>query len=152
MNIRKAEITDLEKITWLNTKIFIRNAEYDSDMVPRFAETEEGRKYFKDAIERSDGCFFVVEENREIIGYVNGGKMDLPYRKSKYFQIENLGVLPSNKRKGIGTALLNKITTWAKEQGYEKIYIESYAKNDEALAFYRKHGYEEIDISLEKAI
>lgn len=152
MTIRQAKKSDLKAIRELNTAIFVRNAEYDDDMLPNFALTDEGKKYFEEAIVRSDGCFFVAEDNGRLIGYVNGGALELPYRKCRYFEIENLGVLPSEKRKGLGSKLLQFATEWAKANGFQKIYIESYARNEEALAFYRKHGYQDIDISLEKTL
>ncbi len=152
MKIRKAKIQEIDKIRKLNTAIFMSNSAYDDDIIPQFADTEIGKKYFEKAIKRTDGCFFVAEENKQLIGYTNGGALDLAYRKSKYFEIENLGVLPGAKRKGVGTQLIEAIQTWAKEHGYQKIYLESYIRNKEALAFYRKQGYIDIDISLEKTL
>ena len=87
MTIRHANIEDLQSIRELNSKIFVRNSEYDDDLVPNFAETRAGQEYFTEAINRSDGCFFVAEDEGMLVGYVNGGALDLPYRKSKYFEI-----------------------------------------------------------------
>lgn len=152
MTIRPARITELDKIRKLNTRIFVKNAKYDKDIIPRFAETKVGEKYFCEAINREDGCFLVAEKDGELVGYVNGKALDILYRKSRYFEIENLGVLPEMKRQRLGTKLLEEVTKWAEENSFQKIYVESYAKNKEALAFYRMHGYKDIDISLEKSI
>lgn len=152
ISIRQAELTDLDSLRKLNEKIFIDNPKYDDDFITNFALTEEGKKYFEEAIERKDGYFLVAEEDNEMVGYINGGTKDAPYRKSRYFEIENLGVVPEQKGKGIGKMLLEKITSWAKEHGYQKIYLNCYAKNSEALAFYRHNGYLDIDICLEKII
>ena len=87
-----------------------------------------------------------------MVGYVNGAKLDLPYRKSKYFEIQNLGVIPERKKQGIGSMLLEKASVWAKNNGFEKIYLNSYIKNSEAVNFYRSKGFEDIDVCLEKKI
>jgi ribosomal protein S18 acetylase RimI-like enzyme len=152
MKIRKATLDEIHKIKELNTIIFINNPEYDNDAVENFSQTKEGDKYFKKAIENTDGIFLVAEENGELVGYINGSTADFPYRKSKYFEIENLGVIPKAKRKGIGTKLLEELTKIAKEKGYQKIYLNCYAKNDEAINFYKTSGYEKIDVCLEKEI
>ena len=152
MNIRRARPDDIDAIRCLNSKIFVNNAEYDNDMISEFAQTQAGKKYFQEAIIRQDGCFFVVEEDGVLVGYTNGGHKDIPYRQSRYFEIENLGIVPEMAGKGLGKALLDTITTWAKEHGYQKIYLESYIKNNHAIDFYRKNGYHDIDISLEKNI
>lgn len=41
---------------------------------------------------------------------------------------------------------------WAKENGYEKMFVNSYVANKKAIAFYKKCGFNEIDVSLEKKI
>ena len=103
-------------------------------------------------IHNYNGCFFVAEDNDKIIGYASGGPKITPYRYSRYFELDLLAVHPESQQKGIGEMLLNEITSWAKDQGYQKIYVESYFKNTPAINFYKKHGYQEIDISLEKQI
>ena len=152
INIRPAILEDLDTVRQLNDKIFIKNSEYDEDMVPHFALTAEGEKYFRESIETKEGCFFIAEVEGEVVGYVNGAKLDLPYRKSKYFEIQNLGVIPERKKQGIGSMLLEKASVWAKNNGFEKIYLNSYIKNSEAVNFYRSKGFEDIDVCLEKKI
>lgn len=153
MTIRPATKKDIEPIRVLNTKIFEEiNTRCNPDIVPQFAQTQAGEKYFIDAFNRADGCFFVAENHEGLIGYVSGGAKPFTYRKSRYFEIDNLGVTPEYQNQGIGKQLLNTIASWAKDHGYQKIYIESYFKNTKAIAFYKKHGYQEIEISLEKEI
>jgi len=47
---------------------------------------------------------------------------------------------------------MSKCLAWAKDQGFEKAYVTSYFKNDSAISFYQKNGFEKIDVSLEKTI
>ena len=152
MTIRPATIKDLESIKKLNSKAFVDNTLYDSDALPHFSTSKAGSNYFAEALNRKDGCFFVAEDKGKLIGYVNGGAREFNYRQSKYFEIENLGVIPSHHRQGIGTQLLESITQWARDHGFQKIYIESYANNIGAIAFYQHHQYQPIDICLEKTI
>lgn len=153
MTLRLATIEDLESICKLNTKIMEQiNQACDDDLVTNYAETEMGKNDFKEAIVEKADCFFVAEIDGELVGYTNGGLKEFAHRVSKYFEVKNLGVIPSQRRTGLGSRLLKRITAWAKEHGYQKIYIESYFKNTPAINFYKKHGYHEIDISLEKTI
>jgi len=152
MIIRKAQKTDLDKIKKLNTDIFHDNGKFDKDAIDAFSQTSEGEKYFKQALEDKKGIFLVAEEGQSLLGYVNGSAISLPYRKSRYFEVCNLGVLPNIQRKGVGTILLNKFASEAKEKGFDKIYLNCYAKNIEAIKFYKASGYETIDICMEKNI
>jgi GNAT superfamily N-acetyltransferase len=150
--IRQVKLEELSKLRELNGKIMVNNPQYDDDLIADFANTSVGEQFFKESIIRKDGCCMVAEENGEFIGYANGGTKEIPYRKSRYFEIENLGVIPEKKGAGIGIQLLEAICSWAKTNGYQRIYLECYAKNSEALTFYQKHGFTNIDISLEKKI
>lgn len=150
--IRLATIKDLKSIQKLNTLVFADNIKWDSDAVENYSNTPQGEKYYASALKNSNGCFFICEENGNFLGYANGVDMEVDYRKSKYFEIVNIGVHPATRGLGIGKALLDEITKWAKEKGFEKIYLNCYAKNTGALDFYKKNGFEEIDICLEKSI
>jgi ribosomal protein S18 acetylase RimI-like enzyme len=152
LTVRNAEIEDLENIKILNTRIFSSNIKWDEDTIENFASTEQGEKYYIEAIKRKDGCFLICEENGEMFGYANGGDKKEIGRNSKYFEIDNIGVVPEKRKAGIGGILLDEITDWAKKQGFQKIYLNCYAKNTTALDFYKQNGYEEIDICLEKVL
>jgi ribosomal protein S18 acetylase RimI-like enzyme len=152
MTIRPATTSDLENLRKLNSIIFIDNPKYDDDTIPNFAHTPTGKKYFQQAITKKDGCCFIAEDNDQLLGYINGSALDLPYRKSRYIEIENLGVIPSQQGTGLAQQLLDTITNWAKQHGYQKVYVESYIKNQRAVNFYHKHGFQDIDLSLEKKI
>ncbi|PIY80538.1 MAG: hypothetical protein COY80_02125 [Candidatus Pacebacteria bacterium CG_4_10_14_0_8_um_filter_42_14] len=152
INIRQATIQDLEKILELNQRVMAKIPSFDEDLVPNFTLTPQGKNYFREDITRPEWCFLIAEEGGRIIGYTNGGLIDFLHRKSRYFEIQNLGVIPEMQRKGLGKQLLESITSWAKEHGYQKIYLNCYAANEEALSFYRKNGYQDIDVCLEKKI
>jgi len=44
------------------------------------------------------------------------------------------------------------IEDWAKQQGYKRMYVNSYFKNVRAIKFYKKSDFKEIDLSLETKI
>jgi len=152
VTIRSATIDDLQALRSLNEQIFADNFKYDDDIILNFASTPKGKEYFKKAIKNKNGCLFIAEKNGQKIGYIDGGKKDISYRKSRYFEINDMGVIPEKRGQGIGKLLLQAATKWVKKNGYQRIYINCYAKNKKALSFYQRSGYSEIDICLEKKI
>ena len=126
-----------------------KNDEYDDDIAMNFDLTEAGYKFFKKALTNKNGCFFIAYDGKKMVGYANGGAKEYSYRNKRYFEIENIGVIPNYKRKGIGKRLLQKILDWTKSRNFERIHLNCYIKNQEALKFYRKLGFKEIDVSLE---
>jgi len=57
--------------------------------------------------------------------------------------IENLGVAPAYRRRGIATRLMREMFRWGAEQGCETMWVGTESVNDGALAFYRTLGLRE---------
>jgi GNAT superfamily N-acetyltransferase len=45
--------------------------------------------------------------------------------------------------------LIQKCLEWAKTQGFQKVYVNAYFGNLDAIKFYKKNGFVEIDLGLE---
>jgi ribosomal protein S18 acetylase RimI-like enzyme len=52
-------------------------------------------------------------------------------------------VRASARRRGVGSALLERAIAWARDARAHKIALEVFAHNDVARALYRKHGFVE---------
>jgi ribosomal protein S18 acetylase RimI-like enzyme len=152
MQIRTATPEDLKDIQELNKKVMVNNPKFDDDLIPDYFDTPKGEEYVRDALIAKDSCFYIAEEGDQMIGYVNGRAIDVPYRKSKYFEMENLGVIPEYKGKGIGRQLMEKLFEYAKEHGYDRMYLNCYARNEEAIAFYKRNGFDYIDVCMEREL
>ncbi|HJU38600.1 MAG TPA: GNAT family N-acetyltransferase [Tahibacter sp.] len=55
-----------------------------------------------------------------------------------------LGVVPGERRLGVGTALVQWLEATAATAGIELVWLETRAGNDAARAFYRRLGYREL--------
>jgi ribosomal-protein-alanine N-acetyltransferase len=55
-------------------------------------------------------------------------------------------VHPAHRRKGVGTALLSWLEATARTAGIESIWLEARERNIEAIAFYRKHGFTQLNL------
>lgn len=152
INIISAKTKDLPTIQKLNYEIFIDNQHYDNDLVMNWSITKPGKKYFSkllsDSTIKSKACCFIAYDKQKPVGYIAARRKDIDYRKSKSLEIENMGVSPQYQSKGIGTILIKKAFSWAKQNGYQKAYVNSYFKNTGAIKFYKKSGFLEIDLVL----
>ncbi|MDB5260393.1 MAG: acyl-CoA N-acyltransferase [Candidatus Nomurabacteria bacterium] len=152
INIRLATLEDLSILQTLNDEVFVDNAKYDSDLNLNWSKGEKGRKYFSDILVNQDVFKVIAEDGGKAIGYLTAIEKLIDYRKSKYLEIENMGVIPEYRSKGIGKQLMEECFIWGKQNGYQKVFVNTYIANEKALKFYKKNGFNEIDISLEKIL
>ena len=84
-------------------------------------------------------------EDENLLGFVEGAKEAWNNR----FRISNICVFDNATRhRGIGTALLNVILSEAEKTGARMVVLETQSCNENAIAFYRKNGFEIIGFDL----
>ncbi len=152
ISIRKARIDEVKKLQDLNDEAFANNPQYDPDLVLDWAQSEKGKTYFTNVITNPNDLILVAEDGEKLVGYISASPKVIAHRKSKYIEIDNLGIATAYRRKGIASMLMEKCLAWAKEQGYQKAYLLCYFKNTDAISFYKGDGFSEIDVSLEKVL
>lgn len=150
MTIRKAKQEEWSSVQLLNNEVMINNAEYDPDIIKDWAYSDEGTKYFKEVVtDTSSVCLVMENDAGTLVGYIIAVPKPITYRKSRYLEIDNMGVLPEYRSKGIGYQLIEACKKWAEENKYQKLFVNSYSKNEKAIRFYKSCGFEMIDVSLE---
>ena len=101
---------------------------------------------------------WVVEDNNELIGYA----ICIPHIKDdscifkendKILRLDEIYLVPEARDKGIGSQLLRLIESYAKGQGYTKLFIYSSVKDlDPVMKFYRGNGYKTWAVQLFKEL
>ena len=79
---------------------------------------------------------FKAIKDKQIIGFIAG---HLTTRYDKDAEIQSFYVLRSEQRNGIGSALLEKLLTWLKEQKAKSLCVGIFPENP-YLVFYLKFG------------
>ena len=82
--------------------------------------------------------FFVAQLQGKIVGYL-GMK---PILDEGY--ISNVAVTSEIRGKGVGSALLERLTIYAKENGIKTISLEVRPSNSPAITLYEKFGYKQV--------
>lgn len=151
--IRKATLNDLEAITLLSDKLGSSGEVYDKCIVSTWAHTTPGKKYFVNAIQKTDGICLVATSNTKVIGYCSG---TLPKKESwrtvKLAEIDNIFVEEEFRQKGIGKLLLDEFCNWAKKMKIDRVSISAFAENTRAIALYKREGFAPYDLILEKKL
>lgn len=82
--------------------------------------------------------YLVAKENEEIVGFA-GGMLNFPE-----MEIMNIVTKKTERRKGIGKILLEKLIKIANDRQVETIFLEVNEKNESARKLYEKVGFEEM--------
>ncbi len=142
--IRIADMNDLAGINVLHAQLHIQHIGYRPDI---FAPIEQPVfdtlmiPYIKD-----DGKDIVISENDGVIdGYAaisvcdtsKGAGEILPFT---FVEVNELCVAENAHRKGIGTALLDAVKSYAKDRGAKFVELGVNAQNTQAQEFYKANG------------
>lgn len=153
VKIRKAKLSDLKDIQNLNKILCEKeNKEFDKSVNKNYPVTREGRKYFEERIKKDFVLVALVD--KKIIGYIIGAISEIEdYRNiSKLAEAENMLVLKDYRSKGIGKKLFDEFIRWSKTKKAERVRAVASAKNSKAIEFYRREGFKDHDLVLEKEI
>ncbi len=150
--IRQAKTEDWQSIQKLNSEVFQNDKDNDPDMDLGWPYSEKGIKYYQNLANGTYGHCLIADFDNKAVGYIALSIKDFGYRKSKYVEVENIGVSPDYRSQGIGEKLMNEAGDWAKEQGAQRLYVEAFWGNDKAIKYYKKNGFVEIGVELEKVL
>lgn len=145
--INRPSEKDASKIAKISLEIFEVNKDYDpfykNDWV-----VEDMTKYFVKII-KSKRIILCAYKDKKLVGYLCAGSKKDDNRVGKCLEIVELGVVSSYRNRGVGRMLINECLVKAKVKKYDRVFVNCYSRNNEAIDFYYNLGFKEIDVSLE---
>ena len=146
------DVKDMQKFMYLLMKE--EYEQFDPTNKITWAKSKKCAAYFTNRINKTNQLAIIAEYKDEKIGYlsaqINGA---YEYRSiSKYGILADMFVLKEHRNLKIGTKLIKEFKKWAKQKGAKRIRVQSFAKNEKALRFYRRHGFDDHELILEGKI
>ncbi len=136
MIIREIQPEDNNQIADVIRQVFI------SDDYPKtgtaFADSQ--LDFMFETYNKPKAIYFVVEENRKIIG--GAGVSQLDNSEDNICELQKMYFLQEARGKGIGFEMIQKCLQKAKDFGYEKCYLETLPEMLNAQKLYKKVGFE----------
>lgn len=100
----------------------------------------DGRHSFYKAISSHFVGFWCMLDNEDIIGTVAVREMN-----GNDCELKSLYLLEKYQGQGYGRQLLEKAVNFAKNCGYEKMYLDSLSTSTRAVKLYRKFGFKDTE-------
>jgi len=121
--------------TWHDAHADIVGADAVEEFLATYYDPEDLRERFGSG----DSVTFVAEADGEVVAYASGVPSDDGYT------LGSLYVRPDRQGEGVGSRLLARVETAARDTGYDAVDLVVMAENDDSIAFYEAHGYERVD-------
>jgi putative acetyltransferase len=117
------------------------------DTLAEFGANHRGTVYFDpttdqlyEVFRKEGSVYFVALLEGKIIG--GGGIYPTEGLDPDTCELVKMYLLPEARGLGLGKTLIQKCLEFAKEAGYEKVYLESMPELKKALKVYEKFGFE----------
>jgi GNAT superfamily N-acetyltransferase len=133
--------------------------DYHKSVNSFFSRTVEGHENFGGfALEniRSKDKWLVIiaESGGDIVGYCMAATEEYPpvFENPQYGYIMDMAVSRKHRRNNIGTQLYAKTAEWFNKKGINRIELHAVAANSLGLNFWRKMGFVDFMIRMEKCL
>jgi ribosomal protein S18 acetylase RimI-like enzyme len=144
-HIREAKPEDFEG--WAS--LFQEIHEHHLDARPSFfkgADEAGLREMFQRFLVKEAGTLLVAENGGRLVGFANleiRSSPDVPIlRKRRFGVLDALVVAESERRRGIGRALVEASIRYVKKEGASELELSVWEFNESAIAFYESLGFE----------
>lgn len=143
MNIRNANINDIESIYKIDEQIYLNDVAFISTYEEWVSEDKE--QYFnclKGIINNDNNKFLVATIDNKVVGYCYAYVSSR--KRRQHSRSIAMGLSKETRSKGIGKQLLYEIIEWAKNnQDIEKLNLGVLSVNKVAINMYRSFGFED---------
>ena len=135
-----AMIADLSRKTFYDT-FAAQNTQEDMD---KFMNEQFTRARLMEEVGAPENVFIIAEINDETVGYARMRESAAPPELNGLPSIEiaRIYAVQSGIGKGIGSALMKKCIDIAFEMGKRVIWLGVWEKNERAISFYERWGFE----------
>ena len=140
LRVRRADESDIP-VLLMHAEEFMSDVE---------ATREKRMEILRKALRNPDYELVVAELDGETVGFIDQWIIHDFAHGAKLSYIQNLYVISKHRKKGIGSRLLEEITRSAETQGVLEIHIVTEFENKPAITLYRKHGFLEESLQLER--
>lgn len=126
------------------TKYLSFHREIDADVFNCLGDLDGCHRLMQE-ISLKDGF---LPESTWLAAYVAGGELDYCgtiqgiRATSKYGGIQNVGITPAHRGRGVGTALLMAALRGFQQFGLPRAYLEVTAQNERAVRLYKRLGFQ----------
>ncbi|MCU4743178.1 GNAT family N-acetyltransferase [Halobacteria archaeon AArc-m2/3/4] len=137
LRIRRYEPRDEDAVWDLHVRALSAAGAYDEEFAHLDADLRRVEAAYLDL--EAGGEFLVGEYDGALVAM---GGFQPSDERDETAVLRRMRVAPDHHRRGFGTAILEALEARARDDGFERIVLDTTARQAAAVAFYESHGYE----------
>ena len=149
MNIRKANIFDVETLQQIGKQTFMEtfSADNTQENLSTYLNVAFSIEKIKDELRNKNSEFYLAVLGESIIGYlkINIKHAQTEKKLSNSLEIERIYVQKEFQRKEVGQKLYNKALEIATSKSFKYVWLGVWEQNHKAIRFYEKNGFKVFD-------
>lgn len=149
MLLQKVNIQSLKRIQQIGRTTFEETFSTfnTAENMLSYLENEFSTEKLTEELLEPNSEFFIVSVNEKVIGYlkVNIGAAQTEFNAANSLEIQRIYVLKTYHGKKVGQLLYAQAEELAQKKQVDFIWLGVWEKNERAIHFYQKNGFEIID-------
>ncbi|CAM1369589.1 GNAT family N-acetyltransferase [Tenacibaculum xiamenense] len=143
-SITTSDILELQKI-YIKAYSSVFSNHWVENGMEQYLAKEADYMGLKSDIESLEHLFYFIQHNKTNVGFIklNNTVQDSPIASDQDIsELEKIYMLPEYSGKGIGKEAMKELIGLVKELGKRHFFLSVVESNDDAIAFYKKLGFE----------
>lgn len=145
LSIRSADAGDLDSLTSIAEEVGMMHVKALPQVFRAPGDGSAWQESLMRGTEDENAGILVAELDREIVGFVQIDYRAAPNNpmllNRHYAWIDQIGVKSEYRGRGIGKALMEAASSWARDMGADQIELNVWEFNQRAISFYEELGY-----------
>ncbi|MCK9271142.1 MAG: GNAT family N-acetyltransferase [Bacteroidales bacterium] len=148
MELRKAKLQDIEKVTKYGLILLKQHSDLDPYFTPIEAVEKVYRKFLEGCVHSADKLLLVAEINGELVGYAAGEiQARSPiFKIAEYGYINDVFVEEEFRKLGIAREFLTALKKWFESKGIKHVELSVLSNNEIGKKTWAKFGFETYEI------
>ncbi|MCJ2134502.1 GNAT family N-acetyltransferase [Methylobacterium sp. J-026] len=154
--VRPATPADLHVLVTLNAIVQALHVRLEPDEFKAEVDAAELRAFFASLLDKPENDLLIAEQSAEPVGYLWYELQERPptvlTQARRRIYIQDIAVREPARRAGVATALLRAVEAAATALQVDRLVLDAWTRNEEALRFFQGRGFRPFNVVLAKAL
>ncbi|MFM2268357.1 MAG: hypothetical protein RL757_1798 [Bacteroidota bacterium] len=149
MEITPCSLNDLTDLCQISVETFTESFKHLNDPADfeQFISTAYTPARLTAELENPNSHFFLMKSETDVLGYlkINFAPAQSDHNDPESLEVERIYLLQKAQKQQLGQKMMQFAIEMARQQQKKYIWLGVWEKNEKAINFYKKHGFEVFD-------